>query len=98
MQTKIKSWKVPPFEKNGRGIPVTGIIPIVIPTFSKIWIKISPAMPVTNRLIKVLFDDLAIFINLNIRMVNKAIIIIAPINPSSSAKTENIKSVSFSGI
>ena len=27
----------PPYDMNGRGMPVIGMIPMVIPTFSKIW-------------------------------------------------------------
>ena len=35
----------PPTLTNGKGIPVTGAIPIVIPTLMKIWTRSMTAMP-----------------------------------------------------
>jgi hypothetical protein len=43
MRKKIKSRKVnphsddPPYEKNGSGIPMTGVSPSTIPTLIKTW-------------------------------------------------------------
>lgn len=54
------SKNVPPDEKNGRGIPVTGIRPIVIATFSNICIKNIAQIPETINDIKEFFEFLLI--------------------------------------
>lgn len=35
----------PPYDKNNKGIPVIGIIPITIPTLIKKWIINIPRIP-----------------------------------------------------
>ena len=39
-----------PYEKNGRGIPVIGMIPRFIPTLTKTWNRSMPAMPPATRI------------------------------------------------
>ena len=36
----------PPYENRGRGTPITGIMPVHIPTFMMTWVAIRTAMPV----------------------------------------------------
>lgn len=35
----------PPLERNGRGMPITGITPMVIPILTNMWMKMMPAIP-----------------------------------------------------
>ena len=42
----------PPYDMNGSGIPVIGMIPIVMPTFSKIWIANIASTPMATSVPK----------------------------------------------
>ena len=67
MDIMLTSIKVPPELIKGRGIPVTGIKPMVIPMFSKMWNKIMPVMPVTIREPNML----AAFFEINMSLYNQ---------------------------
>ena len=50
----------PPYDMNGSGIPVIGMIPIVMPTFSKIWIANIARTPMATSVPKKSDDNSAI--------------------------------------
>ena len=76
---------------------MTGIIPIVIPTFIKKWIKIKPAMEYAKFLMNGSLARSAIITNRKSITVNNMIKLRDPINPCSSPNVLNIKSVFCSG-
>ena len=39
----------PPYDRNGNGMPVIGMIPITIPTLTNIWIANIDAMPAATE-------------------------------------------------
>jgi len=50
----------PPYDMNGNGMPVIGMIPIVMPTFSKIWIANIARTPIATSVPKKSDDNSAI--------------------------------------
>ena len=78
---------------KGRGIPVTGMIPSVIPTLINTWNNHIEKMPQAKRLPKISSEDFAItnvlYSNKKYRNITK----IEPTKPNSSPITEKIKSV-----
>ena len=52
---QVANIEEPPYETNGRGTPVTGMMPSVIPMFSNAWNVNQQTMPVaTSRAEQVL--------------------------------------------
>lgn len=97
MQLIFTIWKVPPFEKKGRGIPVIGMIPNVIPIFSNMWINNRAKTPIVIVESNILVDFLEILSILDSRSRNSDMAIMPPKNPNSSDNTGKIKSVCCSG-
>lgn len=83
----------PPYDKNKSGIPVIGIIPIVIPTLIKKWNTNIPDNPATMYAPKGSEVVLIIFIKRRNIIKNKEKSNNPPINPISSENIEKIKSV-----
>ena len=87
----------PPYEINGKVIPIIGSKPIVIPIFCICWKSNTAIIPPTDSLSLIfgVFDDSD--------MIFKSKYIISPIrrkepiNPKFDAYTANIKSVCISG-
>ena len=77
---------------NGRDIPVTGIRDVTTAMFIIICSPISAVIPMASRLPNESGALVAITIPLQIKIPNKIIIALHPMNPNSSAITEKIKS------
>lgn len=89
--------ELPPYDKNGRVTPVTGIIPITTIKFINVWNIIWKSIPKDRYFEKVSFVWVDIFIP-RIKIIEKRPTTIkAPTTPNSSAIIEKIKSVCGSG-
>ena len=87
----------PPYDKNGRVTPVTGINPTTTDKFIIVWNinwKVIPKDKYFENK-SVVFKDIFILLDNNIK--NKLTTITEPITPNSSEIIENIKSVWGSG-
>lgn len=84
--------KEPPQLKNGSGIPVIGIMPIVMPIFIKMCTMNSVLIPMARNIPNLSLARVAILIPFARSMEKTRITKKPPINPVSSAKTEKIKS------
>ena len=87
----------PPYEKNGSGMPVIGIRPMVIPMFTITWVNQAAASP------KATSDANGVAARVEMRTVRRKnkrkrpSAILMPMNPSSSPTTGKMKSVCCSG-
>ena len=82
---------------NGSGIPVTGMIPMVMPMFSNIWKASIASTPTHTSVPKKSRDSRAVRQVRHITMANSARSTTAPTNPSSSPTAVKMKSVCCSG-
>ena len=86
-----------PWLKIGSGMPVTGIMPAVMPMFTNIWkvnIKVMPTasnVPKSSSALRAMVSPRQIIMPYNNNITH------TPINPNSSPATANTKSVWFSG-
>lgn len=78
-------------------VPVTGIIPRFIPTWTKKCVKKYIAIPETNRDSKFVLPLVAVSTSLYIIIIKITNNIEIPMKPHSSPKAEKTKSVSDSG-
>ena len=74
-------------------MPVTGIMPRVMPTLMKIWKSHMEKIPQASRLPKASPEEREIISVLYKRTKNKKRTKMAPTKPSSSPMTEKMKSV-----
>jgi hypothetical protein len=88
----------PPELKKGNETPVGGIEFVTTATFRRLCTAIREVIPTARRLPKVSGALSAIFIPRQMKIVNNNSTTTTPINPSSSARIENIKSLCGSGI
>ena len=78
-------------------MPVTGISPIFMPTFSSVWISSMPKMPIAISRPSESRARLATVTACHkTRQMNESIVV-APTKPSSSAVTAKMKSVYCTG-
>ena len=89
--------EVPPYDTNGRGTPVTGMMPRHIPMFWKAWKPNQQAMPAAASRPKTSSVRAAIASARQMTMPSSAISRPAPTRPSSSPATVKTKSVCCSG-
>ena len=87
----------PPYETNGRVIPIIGNKPIVIDMLYNCWNKRTPIIPPTAYLSVILLVLLEYPIKVKSKYDIINIKIIEPIKPVLEAYTANIKSVCISG-
>ncbi|OPZ64851.1 MAG: hypothetical protein BWY85_00948 [Firmicutes bacterium ADurb.Bin506] len=85
--------ELPPALKNGNGMPVQGDTFIVMPTFTKTWTRRIDDTPTATRLPNISRACWATRRPLLTMKNSTARAATAPKNPSSSATTENMKSV-----
>ena len=83
----------PPWERKKRGIPVIGIIPMVIPILTMTWKRSIAMTPAPVSFAKSSLAWVSILIPLRIIIKNSVITVKPPIKPHSSARIEKIKSV-----
>lgn len=88
---------LPPYERNGKVTPVTGIIPITTIKFIIDWKIIWKIIPIERYLANWFLLFKAIFIPLHKIIANSPTTMKAPTTPNSSAIIEKIKSVWGSG-
>ena len=88
---------VPPALKNGSDIPVFGIVFVTTPILIATWTITNVVIPVAIKLPNISGAFIAINIPLQINIANNINTTIQPTNPSSSAITENMKSLCGSG-
>ncbi len=82
---------------NGSGMPVTGIMPIVMPTFTKAWKRKMVATPTARSTPKRSREMVAMWSIRQTRMKNSTSSVRLPTNPTLSARLENMKSVCSAG-
>ena len=90
--------EVPPPERRGRVIPVTGIMPIVMAIFSKAWNRNIAVKPMTIRAPYRSTESLIMVVNLPISRPYIMMTAAPPMKPSSSTTTEKIKSDCCTGM
>ena len=73
---------------KGKGMPITGIKPIDIPTFTNVWIAKIDVIPIARRLENLFFAIEAIRTPRKSKKISKESTTIAPINPNSSPGTQ----------
>ena len=94
------SWRTcedPPYETNGSGTPVTGMIPSVMPMFSNIWKVNQQTIPVATSRPNRSSARSAIRHARHSTTPSSTMIAAAPTKPSSSPATVKMKSVCCSG-
>ncbi len=82
---------------NGRGMPVMGMMPIVIPTFSKTWNANIARIPTHRSVPKKSVESRAVRHVRHTSSANSASNIAPPTKPSSSPTTVKMKSVCCAG-
>ena len=92
MDMRLAITEVPPPERRGSVIPVTGITPRVIAIFSNIWKRNIAVKPVTISAPCRSRASLIATIKRYIRPLYRRITRKPPMKPSSSTTTEKIKS------
>ena len=90
--------EVPPPERRGRVIPVTGIMPIVMAIFSKAWNRNIAVKPMTIRAPYRSTESLIMVVNLPISRPYIMMTAAPPMKPSSSTTTKKIKSDCCTGM
>jgi hypothetical protein len=83
----------PPYDRNRRGIPVIGMMPIVIPIFTTKWNRNIPAIPAARLAPNKSFEDAVMINPLTIIKRERKKTNMHPAKPVSSAIIEKIKSV-----
>ena len=87
----------PPWVTNGSGIPVIGMIPITMPTFTTSWNRIIDANPAANSVPNGSRERQPAISTRQSSSANSTNSTRPPTKPSSSASTENTKSVVWTG-
>ena len=82
---------------SGSGMPVTGMMPIVMPTLTSTWKASIEVMPVASRRPNVSPASRAVTTPRQSTMRYKSSRNVTPMKPSSSPTTAKMKSVWFSG-
>src|SRR5450756_1465595 len=95
---KFPARELPPKLMKGRVIPVTGMMPMAIPTLSRIWKKNITTMPVASMVPNGSLALAAILKALQMSIEKSASSIMPPMKPSSSPTTEKMKSVWCAGM
>ena len=88
MEIMLAITDVPPPERSGSVIPVTGIRPIVIAIFSNTWNKNIPVKPITISAPYKSTESRMIFVKRIIRNAYRQTTTAPPMKPSSSTTTE----------
>ena len=87
----------PPLLMKGSGMPVTGMIPMTIPTFTNTWNRSMEARPAPNSVPNGSRERQAHARMRHSSAANSRNTMSAPRNPSSWARTANTKSLSWTG-
>ena len=87
----------PPWETNGSGMPVIGMMPRFIPTFSKMWKSNIDITPIHNSVPVWSAASCATLQIRHVMMANSTNSNPAPTNPNSSPATVKMKSVCCAG-
>lgn len=88
---------VPPYEINGKGMPVSGNIAIIAPILINAWAKNHSEMPAANKRENASGALAAICKPRKHSAANSPIITSDPISPNSSAMIAKIESLAASG-
>ena len=82
---------------KGSGMPVTGIRPMTMPTFTSTWKKIMVAMPQARNIANGSLERHALTSKRHMSSVKRTRTTSAPMKPSSSDRTPHTKSVVATG-
>jgi hypothetical protein len=93
MDAKLVIKLEPPYDMNGNGIPVIGMIPMVIPTLMNIWNAHSATIPQASNVPNESRDKVAMRSARQINRAKRPSSVAEPRNPSCSPTAVKMKSV-----